>query len=95
VSRALAERAAAYFRALGDADRLMLLAELASGEVCVSELAETLDEQLSTVSQRLRLLRSEGLVTRRRAGKHVFYALADAHVRHLLDSALDHASEDR
>jgi DNA-binding transcriptional ArsR family regulator len=95
VSRALAERAASYFRALADTDRLMLLVQLAGGEVCVTELADTLDEALSTVSQRLRLLRAEGLVQRRRAGKHVYYALADAHVHELLNSALDHASEGR
>ncbi len=95
VSRAIAERAASYFRALGDADRLLLLVQLAGGEVCVSELADTLDEALSTVSQRLRLLRAEGLVKRRRAGKHVFYALADAHVHELLHSAIDHAGEAR
>lgn len=93
VSRSHAERAASYFRALADADRLMLLVQLAGGEVCVSELAETLEEALSTVSQRLRLLHAESLVSRRRAGKHVYYALADAHVHELLDSALDHASE--
>lgn len=73
----------------------MLLVQLAGGEVCVTELADTLDEALSTVSQRLRLLRAEGLVQRRRAGKHVYYALADAHVHELLNSALDHASEGR
>ena len=48
---------------------------------------------MSTVSQRLRLLRSERLVARRRDGKHVYYALADAHVGELLQAALEHAAE--
>ena len=85
------ERAAAIFRALGDAARLRLLAQLAAGERCVSDLAA--GEGLSTVSQRLRLLRAEGLVQRRRQGKHIYYALSDAHVALLLTNALEHAAE--
>jgi ArsR family transcriptional regulator, lead/cadmium/zinc/bismuth-responsive transcriptional repressor len=87
------ERAAAIFRAAGDVSRLRLLAHLAESEWCVSELAESLDEGLSTVSQRLRLLRAEGLVRRRREGRHIFYTLTDRHVADLLRNALEHASE--
>lgn len=87
------ERAAAIFRAAGDVGRLKLLARLADGEWCVTELAEAAEVGLSTVSQQLRLLRSEKLVARRRAGKHIFYSLADEHVLDLVRSALSHASE--
>jgi ArsR family transcriptional regulator len=47
------------------------------------------------VSQRLRLLRSERLIARRRAGKHIYYRLADAHIMELLAGALEHAKEHR
>ncbi len=87
------ERAAAIFRALGDTPRMRLLAQLAEGERCVSDLAEVLREGLSAVSQRLRLLRAEGLVARRRDGRHIFYRLADHHVADLIDNALAHAGE--
>ena len=63
------------------------------GERCVSELVETLGDKFSTVSQRLRLLRSEGLVARRRDGTHLYYALADVHVTELIQNALAHAAE--
>ncbi len=89
------ERAAGIFRAAGDVPRLRLLELLSRGEKCVTEIAETLDEGLSTVSQRLRLLRSEGLVRRHREGKHIYYALADEHVSHMLHDALVHAGEPR
>ena len=39
------------------------------------------------------MLRTEGLVKRRRAGLHVYYALADDHVAGLVANALDHAGE--
>ena len=93
VSNEALERAARLFRALGDASRLRLLAILAQGEVCVSELAEGEGDQMSTISQRLRVLRNENLLSRRRDGKHVLYALADQHIVDLVFNALAHASE--
>jgi DNA-binding transcriptional ArsR family regulator len=82
------------FRALGDAARLRTLDMLVGREACVSELAAASDESVSTVSHRLRLLRSEGLVRRRREGRHIYYSLADVHVLELIRNALDHANED-
>lgn len=87
------ERAARLFRALGEVPRLRLLALLGQGERCVTELAEAEGEDLSTISQRLRVLRGEDLVRRRRAGKHINYSLKDQHIVDLLFNALAHASE--
>ena len=87
------ERAAAIFRAAGDVSRLKLLHRLCDGEWCVTELADAAGVGLSTVSQQLRLLRAERIVARRRAGKHIFYSLADAHVIDLIQGAIDHAGE--
>jgi ArsR family transcriptional regulator len=87
------ERAAAIFRAAGDLSRLKLLNRLCDGEWCVTELADAAGVGLSTVSQQLRLLRAERIVARRRAGKHIFYSLADAHVSDLIQSAIEHAAE--
>ncbi|MDP8970085.1 MAG: metalloregulator ArsR/SmtB family transcription factor [Actinomycetota bacterium] len=86
--------AAKLFRSAGEEERLRLLALLTAGEWCVTELAEATDANLSTVSQRLSVLRADGLVTRRREGKHAWYRLADAHVAGLITNALDHAGED-
>ncbi len=87
------QRAADIFRALGDASRLRLLALMLHGEMCVSEIATTLHDNLPAVSQRLKLLKSERIVTSRRAGKHVYYKLADQHIADLISNALAHASE--
>jgi ArsR family transcriptional regulator len=83
------------FRALGDPSRLRLLARLAAaqGEICVTELAELENEKLSTISARLKTLYAVRLVKRRRASKHVFYALSDLHVLRLMQSAIEHAAE--
>lgn len=87
------ERAAGLFAAMADPARLRLLDLLAGGERCVSEIAAATADKLSTVSQRLRLLRQAGLVARRRAGTHLYYALADGHVADLIGNALAHARE--
>lgn len=87
------ERAVRLFKALGDEARLRTLEMLVGRDACVSELAEASGEQISTVSHRLRLLRSEGLVSRRREGRHIYYSLADKHVFELIQNALEHASE--
>ena len=87
------ERAVRIFKALGDPPRLRLLSVLAHGELCVSEIAGIDDDGLSTVSQRLRVLRSADLVSRRREGQHILYGLADAHIGELISHALAHATE--
>ena len=86
-------RAAALFRAAGDEPRLRLIEQLGRGEQCVTELAEAVGTKLSTLSQQLKLLRGERIVKHRRDGKHIFYSLADDHVRELVRAALEHASE--
>jgi DNA-binding transcriptional ArsR family regulator len=79
------------FRALGDPARLLLMECLMGGERCVGDLADYFGQEVSTISQRLKVLRNEGLIQRRREGKHIFYSLADAHVTDLIRSALEHA----
>lgn len=86
------DRAASLFRALGDSERLRLLEMLAQRERCVTELAGAMDAGLSTVSQRLKVLRAEQLITRRRDGKHIYYSLADEHIKGLVRNALEHVA---
>ena len=87
------EQASAMFQALGDPARLRLLARLASGEACVTEVAELEGEKLTTVSARLHTLHRARLVKRRREAKHIYYSLADTHVLELVQSAIEHAAE--
>src|ERR1700738_835876 len=87
------DRAAELFRAMRDSPRLRILELLKKGELCVTEIVAAVNEKFSTVSQRLRILRSEGLIRRRRAGNHIYYGLSDRHVADLIVNALAHAQE--
>ncbi len=66
---------------------------LARKSMCVTELADALGENVSTVSQRLKLLRSERIAKSHRDGKHIYYALADQHIAELVMNGFEHASE--
>jgi DNA-binding transcriptional ArsR family regulator len=94
VDEAAIEKASRLFRALGDSSRLRLSARLAQREMCVTQIASAENEALSTISQRLRVLRLENIVVRKRRGKVVNYALADSHVTELIENALAHSSEE-
>ncbi len=86
-------RTARIFRALGEPARIRLVARLAQGEACVTELAALEGESLTVISQRLRVLRADNIVGHRRKGKHLLYYLSDQHVLDLVFNALAHASE--
>ncbi len=70
--------------------RLRLLVALLGGELCVCDLAAAAGMSESATSHALRILRAHRVVSVRRSGRMAFYALADAHVRMLLDVALAH-----
>ncbi len=75
--RAAAGDAVGALKLLANQDRLLLLCQLAQGEMCVSELEERLDIRQPTLSQQLGILRSEQVVATRRQGKNIFYRVAD------------------
>lgn len=85
------EDVARALHVLGEPARLrIVLALLAVGELSVGDLAAATGLSETATSQHLRVLRSERSVRNRRAGRTVFYALADEHVRDLVQVALAH-----
>jgi ArsR family transcriptional regulator len=70
------DAAARLFKILADPTRLRLLNLLASGEICVCELTDTLRVVQPKVSRHLAQLRRAGLVETRRDGKWVHYQWA-------------------
>jgi DNA-binding transcriptional ArsR family regulator len=79
-----AEPAAALLKALSHEGRLMILCHLAAGEKSVGELERLIGQRQAAVSQQLARLRLEGLVSTRRDGKAIHYALRDPRVATLL-----------
>ncbi len=92
-SERIIQRAASLLRAAGEPERLRLLERLGHSEACVGELSEELGWGMPTISQRLKVLHQEGLISRRREGKHIYYALDDDHVLYLLKNVIAHVAE--
>jgi DNA-binding transcriptional ArsR family regulator len=90
---ALASTLAETFKALGDPMRVRILDALSRAELCVCDLARLVGLSESATSHQLRLLRSLRLVRTRRAGRMVFYALDDDHIRKLFAYGLEHVEE--
>lgn len=62
-------------KSLANPDRLLLLCQLAKGEMNVGQLEQQLGIHQPTLSQQLGVLRREGLVATRREGKQIFYRI--------------------
>jgi ArsR family transcriptional regulator, arsenate/arsenite/antimonite-responsive transcriptional repressor len=65
----------AMFQALSDETRLQIVARLRGGEQCVCDLQAGVGSYQSRLSFHLKKLKEAGLVTDRRVGRWVYYAL--------------------
>jgi DNA-binding transcriptional ArsR family regulator len=95
VSGVDADELAMMFDLLADPTRARLLHALSlANELCVCDLAKLLGRSESALSHQLRMLRDRRVVDRRRAGRVVYYRLADEHIRHVLSDGLQHIAEE-
>lgn len=72
-----AGRAATLLRLLGNEKRLMLLCQLADGELSVRDIQSRVGLSQSALSQHLALLRAEGVVGTRRESQTIYYRIVD------------------
>ena len=82
-----------FFKVFADATRIRILCVLSCSEMCVCDLAQTLDMTQSAISHQLRLLKQMKLVVNRREGKTVFYSLADSHIKTIMNQGMEHIRE--
>ena len=83
------------FKIFGDTTRVKILYSLFESELCVCAIAELLGMNQSAISHQLRILKDVNLVANRRAGKTVYYYLADDHVRTIIAMGFEHLTEKR
>lgn len=81
-----ADAATDLLRSLANPTRLLILCRLTQAECSVGDIVTFLGIRDSTVSQHLALLRREGLVQARREGQTIYYSLASAPARQLLET---------
>ncbi len=81
-----AQEASELLKALGNARRLMILCLLMEGEKSVGELVRRIGLSQSALSQHLARLRRDRLVSTRRSAQTIYYAIAGADARALLQA---------
>ncbi|MBQ6808085.1 MAG: winged helix-turn-helix transcriptional regulator [Firmicutes bacterium] len=84
---------AEFFKAFGDSTRIKILYVLFESEMCVCDIAQLLNMSQSAISHHLRLLKQSKLVSFRKEGKSVIYALEDAHIRSIIRQGMEHVQE--
>jgi ArsR family transcriptional regulator len=83
----ISELKAELFKALAHPGRIRILEVLSDGERSVGEMQPLVGIELSHLSQQLAVLRRARLVTSRKEGSTVFYAVKDELVVELLRAA--------
>jgi ArsR family transcriptional regulator len=76
---------AEIFQALAHPTRIAILDLLREGEITVGAFAEHLNLEQANLSQHLAVLRAKQIVTTRKAGNQVFYAVRDPLIWKVLD----------
>ena len=71
----------AFFKALGDENRLKIMDMLSCGEICACEILLELDITQSTLSHHMKILCDCSLVIPRREGKWTYYSLNKAVIK--------------
>ena len=82
-----------FFKVFADTTRIKILYVLLKQEMCVCDIAQTLEMTQSAISHQLRILKQMDLVKNKRVGKTIFYSLADSHIVNILSQGLDHIEE--
>lgn len=72
---------------IGQETRIAIVELLRHGERCVCEIFPAIGHEQSNVSRHLNLMVSAGLLSRRKEGAKIFYALSTPEVLGLLDLA--------
>lgn len=81
-----AQEASELLKALANARRLMILCQLLEGEKSVGELVRRIGLSQSALSQHLARLRRDRLVSTRRSAQTIYYAIAGAEARAVLQT---------
>ncbi|GAA0446876.1 MAG: ArsR/SmtB family transcription factor [Bacillota bacterium] len=83
------------FKALSDPTRIKILHLLFHKECSVSEIADCLKMNQSTISHQLKYLKQLRLVKNRREKTMYYYSPDDYHVMNLLEQTIEHSKHTR
>jgi len=74
-------------KAIAQETRLSILELLRDGERCVCEIFPAINQEQSNVSRHLNMMQKAGILTRRKDGLRIFYAVKHPEVLAIIDLA--------
>lgn len=83
-----------FYKMFADETRIRILFLLETSKKNVNEIAESLSMTPSSISHQLQTLRLTNFVRYEKIGKEVYYALADDHIKIILEYGLEHIKEE-
>jgi len=78
---------AEILKAIAQETRLSILELLRDGERCVCEIFPAISQEQSNVSRHLNMMQKAGILTRRKEGLRIFYAVKHSEVLAIVDLA--------
>lgn len=78
---------AEILKAIAQETRLSILELLRDGERCVCEIFPAINQEQSNVSRHLNMMQKAGILTRRKDGLRIFYAVKHPEVLEIIDLA--------
>jgi DNA-binding transcriptional ArsR family regulator len=85
----LVEFRADILKALGQPTRLKIVDFLRDGERCVCEIFPAIGEEQSNTSRHLNMLLAAGILSRRKEGLKIYYAIKHAEIISVIDLVSD------
>ena len=82
-----------FFKIFSNPTRLKIISLLTVDDLCVCDICEALDLNQTTVSNQLRILRSNNIVKFQKEGKMARYSLTDLHIEMIYKVGLEHILE--
>lgn len=80
------------FKVLGDSTRVKVVWALKDREMCVCDIAATLEMTKSAISHQLKTMKDYNVVKCRRVGKNIFYSLNDEHITNIIEITQVHVN---
>lgn len=82
-----------FFKIFGNPTRLKIISLLCVEDLCVCDICDALELNQTTVSNQLRILRSNNIVKYQKEGKMARYSLTDLHIEMIYKVGLEHILE--
>ncbi|GBE07825.1 transcriptional repressor SdpR [bacterium BMS3Bbin11] len=86
-------KAVVFYKLLGNQTRQKILLILIKSELCVCDIAESINLSVPATSQQLKMLKQAGILVQRNTGKMVYYSFANLEVEGVITSLLSNIIE--